>query len=102
MLVLIGVTDQGQKDLLAMTMGYRESAEAWGAVLRGLKHRGRWPGVLGSPSRGSPRGPGTSAAGAIMPTFGLCRSREGCCALPEGTGRLNQEVGQMALMPMSA
>lgn len=40
MLVLIGVTDQGQKELLAMTMGYRESAGAWGDVLRDLKQRG--------------------------------------------------------------
>jgi transposase-like protein len=40
MLVVIGVTAEGRKDLLAMRLGYRESAESWAEVLRDLRDRG--------------------------------------------------------------
>ncbi len=39
-LIVIGVTEDGQKELLAMVEGYRESAESWRDVLRDLVRRG--------------------------------------------------------------
>jgi putative transposase len=39
-LIVIGVTADGQKELLAMVEGYRESRESWREVLRGLRRRG--------------------------------------------------------------
>ncbi len=39
-LVIIGVTAQGNKEFLAITDGYRESEQSWGEVLLGLKSRG--------------------------------------------------------------
>lgn len=40
LLVIIGVTSEGKKELLAVESGYRESAESWLSVLRSLKARG--------------------------------------------------------------
>jgi len=39
-LIIIGVTADGQKELLAMVEGYRESRESWRDVLRDLRRRG--------------------------------------------------------------
>lgn len=39
LLVVIGATAEGQKDLLALTDGFRESEEPWKEVLLDLKHR---------------------------------------------------------------
>lgn len=39
-LVVIGVTVDGKKELLAMLDGYRESAESWKELLLDLKQRG--------------------------------------------------------------
>lgn len=39
-LVLIGVREDGKKELVAVEDGYRESAESWLAVLRNLQQRG--------------------------------------------------------------
>jgi putative transposase len=39
-LVMIGARANGEKELLAVEDGYRESAESWKAVLRELKRRG--------------------------------------------------------------
>jgi putative transposase len=39
-LVIIGVRPNGEKDLLAVEDGYRESAESWKTVLRDLQRRG--------------------------------------------------------------
>lgn len=39
-LVLIGVRPDGQKELVAVEDGYRESAESWKTLLRDLKRRG--------------------------------------------------------------
>ena len=39
-LVMIGVRPNGEKDLLAVEDGYRESAESWKTVLRDLQRRG--------------------------------------------------------------
>src|SRR3954464_4046108 len=40
LLVVIGVREDGVKELLAVEDGYRESAESWAAVMRDLKDRG--------------------------------------------------------------
>jgi len=39
-LVVIGATAEGKKELLALTDGFRESEESWNAVLQDLKRRG--------------------------------------------------------------
>jgi transposase-like protein len=39
-LVIIGVTEQGNKELLALEGGYRESKESWLSLLRDIKRRG--------------------------------------------------------------
>lgn len=39
-LVVLGVNEQGEKEPLAITEGYRESTESWSEVLRELKGRG--------------------------------------------------------------
>ena len=40
LLVVLGVDEQGHKELLAMEQGYRESTASWSEVLRSLKQRG--------------------------------------------------------------
>jgi transposase-like protein len=40
LLVVIGVREDGTKELLAVEDGYRESTESWAAVMRDLKSRG--------------------------------------------------------------
>ena len=40
LLVVIGVSEDGSKELLAVQEGYRESKEAWSSVLRSLVSRG--------------------------------------------------------------
>jgi putative transposase len=45
-LVMIGARANGEKDLLAVEDGYRESAESWKTVLRELKRRGMAAPVL--------------------------------------------------------
>jgi putative transposase len=40
LLVVIGVREDGTKELLAVEDGYRESTEAWATVMRDLKNRG--------------------------------------------------------------
>lgn len=40
LLVVIGVNENGEKELLAIHEGYRESKESWSEVLRDLRHRG--------------------------------------------------------------
>lgn len=40
LLVIVGVREDGAKELLAMELGYRESTDSWAAVLRGLRERG--------------------------------------------------------------
>jgi transposase-like protein len=39
-LVVIGATREGKKELIAVEGGYRESSESWGSLLRSLKARG--------------------------------------------------------------
>jgi putative transposase len=45
-LVMIGVRPDGAKELIAIEDGYRESAESWATLLRGLKRRGMRAPVL--------------------------------------------------------
>jgi putative transposase len=40
LLVVIGVREDGTKELLAVEDGYRESSDSWSAVMRDLKRRG--------------------------------------------------------------
>jgi len=40
LLVVIGAREDGEKELLAMGLGYRESTESWAGVLRDLRERG--------------------------------------------------------------
>lgn len=39
-LVIIGVTEQGDKELIAIEAGHRESKESWLCLLRDIQHRG--------------------------------------------------------------
>lgn len=39
-LVVIGATREGKKELVAVESGFRESSESWGSLLRDLKERG--------------------------------------------------------------
>lgn len=40
LLVLVGATADGEKELIAVIDGYRESTESWLGLLRDLKRRG--------------------------------------------------------------
>ena len=47
LLVVLGVTRTGAKELLALAEGYRESEESWKEVFRDLKNRGvEWLGLV--------------------------------------------------------
>lgn len=46
-LVLVGVRRSGEKEILALEEGYRESAESWSDLLRNIKKRGvQWIGMV--------------------------------------------------------
>jgi putative transposase len=46
-LVVVGLNRQGQKEILSLVEGYRESADSWRDVLRDLKRRGlKWIGLM--------------------------------------------------------
>ena len=46
-LVVIGLNRKGEKELLAIEEGYRESADSWREVFRDLKRRGlQWIGMM--------------------------------------------------------
>lgn len=46
-LVLVGVRRNGEKEILALEEGYRESAESWSDLLRDIKKRGvQWIGMV--------------------------------------------------------
>ncbi len=46
LLVLVGVRADGTKELIAVADGYREAAESWADILRGLRDRGMAEPVL--------------------------------------------------------
>src|SRR4029453_15487296 len=76
-LVMIGVRPDGPKELITVEDGYRESAESWKTVLRGLKRRGmRAPvvavgdGALGfwaALRDGGPKTPAQGGGGPKLP-----------------------------------
>lgn len=45
-LVVIGATEEGHKELIAVESGYRESTESWKTLLRDLRNRGMMPPAL--------------------------------------------------------
>jgi putative transposase len=46
-LVVVGLNRHGQKEILSLVEGYRESADSWREVLRDLKRRGlQWIGLM--------------------------------------------------------
>ena len=50
LLVMIGVTEDGEKELLAVEGGHRESKDSWLAVMRSLIGIHRWfPGMRNAP-----------------------------------------------------
>jgi len=46
LLCVLGAREDGEKELLAMELGYRESTESWAEVLRNLRDRGLAPPLL--------------------------------------------------------
>jgi transposase-like protein len=47
LLVVVGANRRGEKELLALVEGYRESTESWKDLFRSLKRRGvRWVGMM--------------------------------------------------------
>src|SRR4051794_17990101 len=91
LLVVIGVREDGVKELLAVEDGYRESTESWAAVMRELRGRGLnepklviGDGALGSwaalrdvfPARGARRAGYTRSRGS------LTRCRSDCSRRP--------------------
>lgn len=46
LLVILGVTTEGEKEVIAIADGYRESTESWASVLRDLKRRGMKAPIL--------------------------------------------------------
>lgn len=53
MLVIIGATEDGQKEILAIADGYRESTESWQEMLRDIKMRGLKIGPLSATGDGA-------------------------------------------------
>ena len=75
-LVVMGATKDGKKELVAIADGYRESAQSWKEILLGLKKRGLEHGrsrsgtALSASRRRSPRSSqrhARSAAGSTRP-----------------------------------
>ena len=72
LLVVIGVREDGTKELLAVEDGYRESTESWASVMRDLKHRGLnepklviGDGALGHMGRAARRVPRRAPPGVL-------------------------------------
>jgi putative transposase len=84
LLVIIGVRADGRKELVALTDGYRESAESWADLLRSCRRRGMAAPVLAMGRWGSGKRcgrcspiPVSSGAGSINKPMccRVCRSR---------------------------
>jgi putative transposase len=85
-LMMIGARPNGEKELLAVEDGYRESAESWKALLRDLKQRGMaapalavGDGALGSGPRCARCGPRPASRPA-----GVTNSAMGSTSCPNG------------------
>ena len=84
LLVLIGVAENGEKHLLAVEPGYRESKESWAGVLRDLRDRGLEAPILAV---------GDGALGfwsALRETAGFESTREQRCWLHKMGNVLNE------------
>ena len=46
LLCVVGAREDGEKELVRMELGYRESKESWAGVLRSLKDRGMGAGSV--------------------------------------------------------
>ncbi len=91
LLVVIGVREDGVKELLAVEDGYRESTDSWAAVLRDLRDRGlgeprlvTGDGALGAwpPCATSSRARASSDAGCTRPATSWTRSQSACSRAP--------------------
>jgi putative transposase len=60
LLVVVGVREDGTKELLAVEDGYRESTESWASVMRDLK-----AGGLDEPKLAGSLAEGTVGAGVV-------------------------------------
>ena len=89
MLVIIGATPEGKKELVGFQVGVRESTQSWRELLVDLKARAaspsrpswRWataPWGSGGRWRGSSRPPATSAAGSTSSSTSSTRCRSRC------------------------
>ena len=89
MLVMIGATPEGRKELVGFQVGVRESAQSWRELLVDLRSRGlsvppdarsrrRRPRVLEGDGGGFPRAHAISGAGPIRSSNVLKRSRSRC------------------------
>ena len=83
LLVLIGVAENGEKHLLAVEPGYRESKDSWSAVLRDLRERG-----LQAPELAVGDG-ALGFWGAVRETAGFEKTREQRCWLHKMGNILN-------------
>ena len=83
LLVLIGVAENGEKHLLAVDPGYRESKDSWAAVLSDLRERGLTAPILAV-------GDGALGFwGALRETDGFKNTREQRCWLHKMGNILN-------------
>jgi transposase-like protein len=81
-LVLIGVREDGSKELIAVEDGYRESKESWLSVLRGLAEQGVEAPLLAT---------GDGAAGLLGSAAGSVAGVEGAALLgPQDRERARQ------------
>src|SRR4051812_29977020 len=89
LLVVIGVREDGVKELLAVEDGYRESTESWAAVMRDLKHRGlNEPKlVIGDGALGTWAALRDVFPGARRRRAGCTRSRGSSTRCPRGCSR---------------
>ena len=88
MLVLIGATPEGKKELIGFQVGVRESTQSWRELLIDVKQRGLQiaPEIaVGDGALGFWKaldevfpGTGTSAAGCTRPSTSWTRSRSRC------------------------
>ena len=95
MLVLIGATPEGKKELLGFQVGVRESAQSWRELLVDLKARGwrsrrNWPPgterwASGGRLTRCRRPPGTSAARCTRPQTCWTSCRSPCSRRPSPT-----------------
>ena len=97
LLVIIGATPEGKKELVGLIDGVRESAQSWKELLLDLKRRGlRWgrnsrsPTARSASGRRFPRcGPrrASNAAGYTRPPTSSTSCRRACKAKPSGRSR---------------